>query len=103
MAVSSFASSRSPTFHNSQQLLQGVWEKDEIRKDDSFTTFREIFELALAQKVDLVLLGGDLFHDNKPTRTTLVRAVNILTEFCMNDSPIAFDILSNQKENFASG
>ena len=30
---------------------QGVWEKDEIRKDDSFTTFEEIFELAIHQKV----------------------------------------------------
>ena len=43
-------------------LLQGVWEKDEMRKDDSFNTFREIFELALSHKVDMVLLGGDLFH-----------------------------------------
>ncbi len=25
---------------------QGVWEKDEIRKDDSFTTFEEIFDHA---------------------------------------------------------
>lgn len=31
--------------------MQGVWEKDEIRKDDSFTTFEEIFELAIHQKV----------------------------------------------------
>ena len=83
--------------------VQGVWEKDEIRKDDSFTTFKEIFELALANKVDMVLLGGDLFHDNKPSRTTLVRAVNILTEYCMNDNPVTFNILSDQKENFASG
>lgn len=31
--------------------LQGVWEKDEIRKDDSFVTFEEIFDLATTQKV----------------------------------------------------
>jgi hypothetical protein len=29
---------------------QGVWERDEIRKDDSFVTFEEIFKLALSYK-----------------------------------------------------
>lgn len=84
-------------------ILQGVWEKDEIRKNDSFRTFKEIFELANDQKVDMVLLGGDLFHDNKPSRSTLVRAVEILTEHCLRNVPINFDIVSNEKENFATG
>ena len=53
--------------------LQGVWEKDEIRKDDSFLSFEEVFEVAAANNADFVLLGGDLFHDNKPSRNTIVR------------------------------
>ncbi len=32
-------------------FVQGVWEKDEIRKDDSFRTFEEILALAREQKV----------------------------------------------------
>lgn len=50
----------------------------------------------------MVLLGGDLFHDNKPSRTTLVRAVNILTEFCLNNNPVAFDVVGEQEESFAN-
>ena len=46
----------------------GVHEKDQVRKDDSFITFREIFEHARQQKVDCVFLGGDLFDQNKPSR-----------------------------------
>ncbi|BDA49205.1 Double-strand break repair protein MRE11 [Coccomyxa sp. Obi] len=81
----------------------GVWEKDEIRKDDSFLTFEEIFDVAKKEKVDFVLLGGDLFHDNKPSRTTLVRTMEILSKYCLNGSQISFKIISNQAENFVSG
>ena len=52
--------------------LQGVWEKDEVRKDDSFVALEEVFELAAKHGADFVLLGGDLFHDNKPSRQTVV-------------------------------
>jgi hypothetical protein len=47
---------------------QGVWEKDEIRKDDSFMAFEEVLQTAVELEVDFLLLGGDLFHDNKPSR-----------------------------------
>ena len=83
--------------------LQGVWEKDEIRKDDSFVTFEEILQYAQEQAVDLVLLGGDLFHDNKPSRSTIVRAIDILTRYTLSDKPVKFQVLSNQSENFVSG
>ncbi len=111
--------------------MQGVWEKDEIRKDDSFVTFEEIFDMATREKVcksfsvfmleikeelpkdpdshfinmqvDFVLLGGDLFHDNKPSRTTLVRTMEILSKYCLNGSQVLFKIISNQTENFVSG
>lgn len=83
--------------------MQGVWEKDEIRKDDSFIAFEEILQLAQAQAVDLVLLGGDLFHDNKPSRSTIVRAIDILTRYTLSDKPVAFQVVSNQSQNFASG
>lgn len=84
-------------------ILQGVWEKDEIRKDDSFAAFEEILQLAQEQEVDLLLLGGDLFHDNKPSRSTIVRSIELLSRYSLSDRPVAFQILSNQSQNFVSG
>jgi hypothetical protein len=83
--------------------IQGVWESDPIRKDDSFETFEEIFKIAHAQKVDFVLLGGDLFHENKPSRNTVVKAMDILAKYCMNNDDIGFEILSDQKNLFTTG
>ena len=84
-------------------MPQGVWEQDEIRKDDSFATFEEIFEIAHEHSVDMVLLGGDLFHDNKPSRTTLVRTMDVLSRHCLNDNPVSIEVLSRQEDNFVSG
>eukprot|EP00898_Chlorokybus_atmophyticus_P003724 jgi/Chlat1/4352/Chrsp29S00349 len=80
----------------------GYMERDEIRKDDSFMAFEEIFELAAKRKVDCVLLGGDLFHENKPSRSTLVRAIEILRRYCLNNQPVQFRVLSDQTVNFAT-
>jgi double-strand break repair protein MRE11 len=44
-----------------------------VRGDDSFRALEEVFTLAKQQNVDMVLFGGDLFHDNKPSRKTLYR------------------------------
>ena len=51
----------------------GYLERDPIRGEDSFLAFEEVLALAGAHDVDLVLLAGDLFHENKPSRYTLWR------------------------------
>ncbi|MCO5557015.1 hypothetical protein L7F22_010570 [Adiantum nelumboides] len=51
-------------------------------------------------KVDLLLLGGDLFHENKPSRATLVRTMEILRRYCLNDRPVQFQVVSDQTVNF---
>jgi double-strand break repair protein MRE11 len=53
--------------------------------------------------VDLLLLGGDLFHDNKPSRPTVVRTVQLLRDYCLGDDPIQFRILSDAAESFVGG
>ncbi|KAK6779428.1 hypothetical protein RDI58_021612 [Solanum bulbocastanum] len=53
-------------------------------------------------KVDFVLLGGDLFHENKPSRATLVKAIEILRRYCLNDQPVQFQVVSDQTVNFAN-
>lgn len=46
----------------------GYAEKHPIKTDDSFITFDEVLSIGVKEKVDMVLLGGDLYHENKPSR-----------------------------------
>ncbi|KAJ4762397.1 Double-strand break repair protein MRE11 [Rhynchospora pubera] len=78
----------------------GYMEKDEIRRIDSFRAFEEICSIAEQKQVDLLLLGGDLFHENKPSRSTLVKCIEILRRHCLNDRPIQFQVVSDQTVNF---
>ncbi|XP_051209059.1 double-strand break repair protein MRE11 isoform X1 [Lolium perenne] len=74
----------------------GYLEKDELRRPDSFDTFEEIFSLAEQHKVDFVLLGGNLFHENNPSRSTLVKTIEILRRCCLGDRPVQFQVVSDQ-------
>uniref|UniRef100_A0A8C5LP74 Double-strand break repair protein n=1 Tax=Leptobrachium leishanense TaxID=445787 RepID=A0A8C5LP74_9ANUR len=78
----------------------GYMEKDAVRGNDSFVAFDEIMRLAQEKEVDFVLLGGDLFHDNKPSRKTLHTCMETLRKYCLGDRPIQFEILSDQSVNF---
>ncbi|PKU85900.1 Double-strand break repair protein MRE11 [Dendrobium catenatum] len=78
----------------------GYMEKDEIRRFDSFQAFEEICSIAEQKQVDFLLLGGDLFHENKPSRSTLVKAIEILRRYCLNDRPVQFQVVSDQTINF---
>lgn len=53
-------------------------ERDPIRGNDSFVTWEECLKQAEALKVDFILHGGDFFHDNKPSRRTLFRTMELL-------------------------
>ena len=48
----------------------------------------------------MILLGGDLFHDNKPTRTVVHKAITLLRKYCFGDKAIQIEFLSDQKSNF---
>ncbi|KAJ8410870.1 hypothetical protein AAFF_G00188270 [Aldrovandia affinis] len=80
----------------------GYLEKDAIRGNDTFVTFDEILKCAKQHKVDFILLGGDLFHDNKPSRRTMHNCIELLRKYCMGDQPITFEILSDQAVNFGN-
>uniref|UniRef100_A0A673HI09 Double-strand break repair protein MRE11 n=1 Tax=Sinocyclocheilus rhinocerous TaxID=307959 RepID=A0A673HI09_9TELE len=79
----------------------GYLEKDAIRGNDTFVTFDEIMKQAMQNEVDFVLLGGDLFHDNKPSRKTMHCCIEVMRKYCMGDRPIIFEILSDQAVNFS--
>ncbi|KAI1893973.1 hypothetical protein AGOR_G00129170 [Albula goreensis] len=80
----------------------GYMEKDAIRGNDTFETFDEILKCAKQNNVDFILLGGDLFHDNKPSRRTMHKCMELLRKYCMGDQPIMFEILSDQAVNFGN-
>uniref|UniRef100_A0A803T602 Double-strand break repair protein MRE11 n=1 Tax=Anolis carolinensis TaxID=28377 RepID=A0A803T602_ANOCA len=75
-------------------------EKDAARGNDTFVTFDEILKLAQDHEVDFILLGGDLFHENKPSRKTLYTCLELMRKYCMGDRPVQFEILSDQSVNF---
>ena len=60
---------------------------------------RHFFCAAPAQ-VDMVLLGGDLFHDNKPSRKALQRCMEIMRDHCLGDREVMLEVVSDQNCNF---
>ena len=61
----------------------GYLERDPIRGRDSFAAFEEVLSLARRHKVDMVLLSGDLFHENKPSRKTMHTVSSVLCFCCV--------------------
>ena len=62
----------------SSDIHLGYGEKDPVKGDDSFKSFNELLGIGVKEEVDMVLLGGDLFHENKPSRQAEIKCVQIL-------------------------
>ncbi|QIW99044.1 hypothetical protein AMS68_004562 [Peltaster fructicola] len=78
----------------------GYAEGDGPRSNDSWRTFDEVLRLASEHDVDMVLLAGDLFHENHPSRNAYMRVMESLRKHCQGDKPCAIDIIGDQTENF---
>ncbi|KAG0040995.1 Double-strand break repair protein mre11a [Podila clonocystis] len=81
----------------------GYLEKDPVRGDDSFNAFEEILQHAVKSEVDMILLGGDLFHENKPSRKAMHVTSKLLKKYCMGDKPVSLEYLSDPSDNFSEG
>ncbi|KAI1106783.1 DNA repair exonuclease [Jackrogersella minutella] len=81
----------------------GYQERDPIRKDDSWKTFDEIMNLARKEDVDMVLLGGDLFHENKPSRKAMYQVMRSLRKNCLGLKPCELQFLSDATDVFQGG
>ncbi|OTA54889.1 DNA repair exonuclease [Hypoxylon sp. EC38] len=81
----------------------GYEERDPIRKDDSWKTFDEIMNLARKEDVDMVLLAGDLFHDNKPSRKAMYQVMRSLRKNCLGMKPCELQFLSDATDVFQGG
>lgn len=78
----------------------GYNERDPVRGDDSWKSFHEIMCLAKEQDVDMVLMAGDLFHENKPSRKSLYQVMRSIRMNCLGDKPCELELLSDASENF---
>ena len=68
--------------------------------NDSFVTFEEILNYGKTLNVDFILLGGDLFHENKPSRKSLQRCMDLLRKYCLGPKETEFEFLSDPEVNF---
>ena len=62
----------------------GYYENDVVMGDDSFNSFEETLQIANDLDVDFVLLGGDLFHEQRPTQLTYEKASGIFNRQVFN-------------------
>ena len=69
----------------SSDIHLGYAEKDPERGVDSFNSFDELLGIGEKEEVDMVLLGGDLFHENKPTRQAEIKCVQILRNHVLGE------------------
>ncbi|KAF2482873.1 Mre11 DNA-binding presumed domain-containing protein [Neohortaea acidophila] len=79
----------------------GAFEKDPIRGDDSWKSFHEVMCLAKDRDVDMVLLAGDLFHENNPSRKSMYQVMRSLRMNCYGEKPCELEMLSDGSEVFA--
>lgn len=56
--------------------------------------------LAKEQDVDMVLLAGDLFHENKPSRKSMYQVMRSIRMNCLGDKPCELEMISDASENF---
>ena len=73
----------------------GYAERDSIRGMDSFAAFEEVLYLGQLYHVDLILLAGDVFHENRPSRRTIYTTMEIVRRYCMGPNPIRIQIISD--------
>jgi double-strand break repair protein MRE11 len=78
----------------------GFSERDPIRSNDSLAAFEEVLRTARIKNADFVLLAGDMFHENKPSRKTLHSTMELLRKYCLGEDAIYTEILNDQNEIF---
>ncbi|KYM84030.1 Double-strand break repair protein MRE11 [Atta colombica] len=70
------------------------------QSDESFVTFEEILKYGKDNEVDMVLLGGDLFHETKPSQTALLKCIELLRKYCLGTKKCEIEFLSDSEQIF---
>ncbi len=69
----------------------GFKEDHHIRGDDSFDAFEEILQVAKRNKVDFILLGGDLFHELTPSQGCLYRSIRLFQKYVFGGGDLSYE------------
>ncbi len=56
-----------------------------------------------SSQVDFILLAGDLFHENRPSRDCLYQVMSLLREYTLGDKPVPIELLSDPTDGKAAG
>ena len=48
----------------------------------------------------MVLLTGNLFHENKPSRKAMQSAIEVLRNHCLGDRDVQLGVVSDQTTSF---
>lgn len=48
----------------------------------------------------IIYLGGDLFHENNPTRETQLKMTRLLRRYCFRDNELGIEFVSDPSINF---
>lgn len=81
----------------------GYKETDPIIGNDSFETFEECLVTANTRGVDFVLLGGDLFHEHRPSANAYFKASNILNANVFGENQVKFETSGFDNANYLAG
>ena len=76
----------------------GYSERDPVRGMDSFSSLEEVLLTARDKQADCVVLGGDMFHDNKPSRKTMVITTKLLKKHCFGDEPVFIRVTNDLED-----
>mmetsp|Transcript_3378 Transcript_3378/g.6944 ORF Transcript_3378/g.6944 Transcript_3378/m.6944 type:complete len:477 (+) Transcript_3378:1287-2717(+) len=77
----------------------GFEEKDPIRSIDSYAAFEEVLQRANAMQADLVLVGGDLFHDQSPSTECFNRTLELLSAQVLGQRT-SLEVISESRVNW---
>lgn len=80
----------------------GYKENDPRRRNDSFESLKYMLSMGRHLHCDFCVHAGDLFDQNKPSKATVFKTLEILKESCLGSGDINFEIESG-REQFRQG
>eukprot|EP00347_Sterkiella_histriomuscorum_P012706 403367531 len=79
----------------------GYKENDRIRSNDSFLAFQEVLAIAnQTPNLDFLMLGGDLFHEHKPSRKTNYKLQEMMNSYVFGEQNIKFMTYQYKEANY---
>ncbi|MDP6845846.1 MAG: metallophosphoesterase, partial [Candidatus Nanoarchaeia archaeon] len=69
-----------------------------LRKNDSFINAKEAFDIAISEKVDLIIQTGDVFHERLPKPEVISPAIKLFNSLKKLNTPKLVTQVRNKQE-----